>query len=1685
MIAAFALLVFMMPSMVGWGQTTVTWPGTTALPGTATAVANDANITIKVSSTNTYTSPIRIYANTTVTINANNGAKITSVAYEASSTGNYVTYAQNATVTPSVTPTVSGKIVTWSYEASANVTEFTFKPSTQTRSNGISITYVTSGSSTIVATPTFTLDSEITDTTTYSGDVVRINCQTEGASIYYTTSNTTTPPDDPTSQSTLYNATDGIELTENTTIKAIAIKEGMTNSNVASKSYKVLTPLTTMEEIFDAATDASSTATDVAVTFDDWIVAGKTNNNAYVTDGQYGLTIYQSSHGFNSGDELSGTVICKVQLYNGGAELTNVNASSTGLTVTANQAIPGPYAVSLASISGAYIGSYVDLGNLTYSNGVFTDGNGHSIQPYNSFNISNYPTSFSGVYRVKGVYIVYGGNATVEIAPIVASDFTQVQLYAVTYNGNGSDGGTTPVDPNSPYTSGSTVTVLGNTFTKTGHTFDYWTKDAEGNVGPYVEGDEFEITANTTFYAQWGANLHDYSLTVTGADNQAEAELYVDNSAVAQGAQIAYGKEVSVVVAVSTGYSYTIEVKDANNTPIAVENDKFTMPDSDVAVTVTTTQVSQHTITFNAGSGSCNTASVTEYEGTSITLPTANPPATCATLGWTFAGWATSSVSETTTAPTLLNGSYTMGGSDATLYAVYTLIEGSDFDNTAGGDFLIYAAVTSDSKTVTNFYASGTGSKISTVTDSDDATVYTFEKLEGQNYGEHDYAIKCTINNTTSYITYSGSSTNLGTADDPYIWTISSGEIAGSWHLLASTTANANTVRGLIFQNYSTNNNTTTYTHQFGAYAVGNVDGDDYYDVEIGGGSTTTYNSNPACTLPTATITVDPTSVEVDAAGTDDGTLALSYEYLSISAANDFAVQFYDENEDELNVAPDWITAAVEDVQQSGYKVSYIVDENEDNSARTAYFKVFAMGNEDYVYSDLITITQAAAPQQYTLTVTLAEHVSAIYVFNAANQNDPLIAEGAAGNVQVLEGTEILVSPDVAEGYVLQSLLVGGTDVTSQMTEGSYTFTMTGNVTITAIAEANPYLTATLSSSNMQTMTNAGSGYGSLKYTTVNNFYWETTGYQTSSNNVVYGMIQLKKRDGNNYINLPEFPGKIESITLAVTAASANTSNGTACTATLAFQAGNTSSENVIVSNGNSSGTNEITLDLSNKFYSTGYITVTSSTGARIWNIDVTYRPYQNVSGSTLPATIGNDVTVSIPANTSITNTSLTIPANSGIIIKSGAKLTVTGTLTNNGTANNIVIEDGGQLVYYDNGGKDAVKATAQKEILGYGNDNTVKTGWNFIASPITESFAPASTTMTSNNYDLYQLNPSNTKWENYKDNEGHTNAANGFSLANGHGYLYANSGNVTLEFAGTIKPFTTEGNANQVSLADGWNLVGNPYTFNVYSSKSYYRITTDNGENVITAVTNTGDYIAPCTGIVVKSTGPGSVAFTETSEGISWATGNNGNLQMTLSQQVTTRGNSSNATLDNAIVSFNEGSQLEKFYFGEQNANIYIPQGNEEYAIVSAEAQGEMPVCFKAKADGQYTISVDAENVEMSYLHLIDNITGADVDLLANPSFTFNAKGDDYASRFRLVFSANNTVSNAENGNFAFISNGEIIVNGEGTVQVIDMLGRELLRKDLSTLNSRLSTLTFKPGVYVLRLIDGTNVMTQKIVVK
>jgi hypothetical protein len=98
--------------------------------------------------------------------------------------------------------------------------------------------------------------------------------------------------------------------------------------------------------------------------------------------------------------------------------------------------------------------------------------------------------------------------------------------------------------------------------------------------------------------------------------------------------------------------------------------------------------------------------------------------------------------------------------------------------------------------------------------------------------------------------------------------------------------------------------------------------------------------------------------------------------------------------------------------------------------------------------------------------------------------------------------------------------------------------------------------------------------------------------------------------------------------------------------------------------------------------------------------------------------------------------------------------------------------------------------------------------------------------------------------------------------------------------------------------------------------------------------------------------------------------------------------------------------------------------------------------------------------------------------------TYTFTAKTTDYESRFRLVFSTVCEDADGDSdGTFAFIdAAGNLIVNGEGMLQIMDVTGRMIRCTDgVHTV----STNGMTAGVYVLRLINGEDVKVQKIVVR
>ena len=392
------------------------------------------------------------------------------------------------------------------------------------------------------------------------------------------------------------------------------------------------------------------------------------------------------------------------------------------------------------------------------------------------------------------------------------------------------------------------------------------------------------------------------------------------------------------------------------------------------------------------------------------------------------------------------------------------------------------------------------------------------------------------------------------------------------------------------------------------------------------------------------------------------------------------------------------------------------------------------------------------------------------------------------------------------------------------------------------------------------------------------------------------------------------------------------------------------------------------------------------------------------------------------------------------------------------------------------------------KHITGYGN-STESDHWVFIASPVVDGIAPSevhnlfpSAGETSNDYDLYRFNQSaDLEWQNYHQHN--ADATNPFNtLVIGQGYLYATKEDRTLVFSGEYPsgtwPVDVPLDYVEGKPLAGWNLVGNPFAVSATLTQPYYRM---NAEGTALNTETEDTSVAAMEGVFVQAN--------EDSQTVTFTAQTRGGEKAAIAQANIMVDGDNGAVIDNAIIRFDGGQTLEKFSFREGSTKIYIPQDGKDYAIATSNGQGEMPLNFKAEENGTYTISVNVDNVEMGYLHLIDNMTGADVDLLVPEpvegpaSYTFTANTTDYESRFKLVFAVG---SSTGSDTFAFIdASGNIIVNGEGTLQVFDVLGHQLVTKQLPTLNSKLSTLNYKSGVYVLRLINGENVRTQKIVIE
>lgn len=171
-------------------------------------------------------------------------------------------------------------------------------------------------------------------------------------------------------------------------------------------------------------------------------------------------------------------------------------------------------------------------------------------------------------------------------------------------------------------------------------------------------------------------------------------------------------------------------------------------------------------------------------------------------------------------------------------------------------------------------------------------------------------------------------------------------------------------------------------------------------------------------------------------------------------------------------------------------------------------------------------------------------------------------------------------------------------------------------------------------------------------------------------------------------------------------------------------------------------------------------------------------------------------------------------------------------------------------------------------------------------------------------------------------------------------------------------------------------------------------------------------------------------------------------------------------------------------------DANIWFSLGEQDLQVAFAPVgTSSAPLRFKAYNDGVYTLRWNMANADFHYMHLIDNITGANIDCLTASEYVFEGKTTDYSSRFRLVFDftgveENEDASSASQENFAFQSGDEVVVNGEGVLEVFDINGHRVMGCEILNGQSRVALPTVANGMYVLRLTDAKQVKVQKMVI-
>ena len=446
------------------------------------------------------------------------------------------------------------------------------------------------------------------------------------------------------------------------------------------------------------------------------------------------------------------------------------------------------------------------------------------------------------------------------------------------------------------------------------------------------------------------------------------------------------------------------------------------------------------------------------------------------------------------------------------------------------------------------------------------------------------------------------------------------------------------------------------------------------------------------------------------------------------------------------------------------------------------------------------------------------------------------------------------------------------------------------------------------------------------------------------------------------------------------------------------------------------------------------------------------------------------DAVISSAANVK----NLNIASGKLLTIDNGGALTVTGTITNNGS---LVLNDGAQLFQSN----ESVYATFDMDIINPTSwENSNKDGWQFIASPFNAASVMSFTGLSwaPKSYDLYKYDGTaeGAEWNNHKDG----NFEDAF--VNGRGYLasYETLDSVALSGYLYNKDYF---DFTEVTYTEGkdfanFHLLGNPFPFNMDMSRA-----TAEGMATGYAVVNAeGNYEYLTSGTVAMGDGFFVQAIAEEAA-FSY---DHKNVPTRSSRQASSINviASGKAGKDNVIINF--AGQSEGFNklqnFNDEIATVFVANNGKRYGIANVDENvSEVELSFVASQMGNYSISLDI-NGEFEEVTLVDRFAGIETNMLLENEYNFTATSRDNANRF--VVKLDNRQQTTDNSQFVYQSGEELILSIEGSVQIIDMLGRVVYSNEHSNGDNRINVSEFNNAAYVVRVVNAEGVKSQKVVI-